>query len=230
MNNSIVFDEEILRFMAKQQYFIFCKENGYYCPYNISQREKDVFEMEFNGNYDTYKLYKNKAASIAVRKWRLKLRIDYMINNFKCSFVTLTISDDYIYKDIKYLKDYVTKFLKKMNCFYVGNVDYGSENERLHFHFVVASDNKEFIKNNYKLGFSDVRVITSKNAYRLSNYVDKLTLHSIKQETKNRYSIITSRGVFAFTEILKNYRLSEKKILYKDFSENCRNDESEIIV
>ena len=207
MNSSIVFDEELLRFMAKKQYFLFCKVKGYYCPYNISQRENDVFEMEFNGNYDTYKLYKNKASSIAVRKWRLKLRIDYMINNFKCMFVTLTINDDNINRKVRYLKDYCTQMLKSMNCFYVGNVDYGSENERLHFHFVVASDDKEFIKNNYKIGFSDVRVITSKNAYRLSNYVDKLTLHAIKQETKNRYSIISSRGDYSFTEILKNYRL-----------------------
>ena len=70
---------------------------------------------------------------------------------------------------------------------------------------------KEFIKDNYKLGFSDVRVITSKNAYRLSNYVDKLTLHAIKQETKNRYSIISSRGDFAFTDILNNHRLMNYK-------------------
>lgn len=211
MNNTIVYDEEILRFMAKMKYYNFCKEMDYYCPYNISQREKDVFEMEFDGNQDTYRLYKNKASAIAVRKWRLKLRIDYMIKNFKCMFVTLTISDEYISRNISYLRQYVCKFLKKMNCFYVGNIDYGSINERMHFHFVVASDDIDFIKNNYKLGFSDIRIITSNNAYRLSNYLDKLTLHAIKQETKNRYQIISSRGDFAFTDILNNYRLMNYK-------------------
>ena len=229
--NDIEFDSELLRSLAKRQYFIFCQSNGFYCPYNMSARENAVIDLEFTNEPGLYKKYMNKASAIAMRKWRLKLRIDYMINNFKCMFVTFTINDDNIYKDVQVIRQYITKrVLNGLNCYFVGNVDYGSENERLHFHFVIASDDKEYIKSNYKWGFTDVRVITSKNAYRLSNYIDKLTLHAIKQETKNRYSIISSRGDFAFTDILKNYRVSEKKILYKYFSENCRNDESEIIV
>lgn len=216
MNNNIDFDDEILLSLRKLNYYNYAKSKGYALPYGFSNIEKEFIESLIPK--DLWQKYVNKVGAIGQRKWRLKLRVDYMLNNYNCMFITFTLNNDSIKRTFKYLREKICRMLKQMNCYYVGNVDYGSDKGRLHFHFIVASDDWEFIKENYPFGIVYIENITRLNSYKLTNYIDKLTNHATKGTTE-RYSVITSRGDYAFTDILKNYRLLDqvsKKIDMKD--------------
>lgn len=216
MNNSFDFDDEILLSLRKLKYYDYLKSKDYALPYGFSDIEREFIESLIPIGY--WQKYQNKVSAISQRKWRLKLRIDYMIQNYDSMFVTFTFDEKAINNSFDYLRKSITRLLKQMNCYYVGNVDYGGEYGRLHFHFIIASDDYEFIKNNYKFGIVFIEYITYRNSYKLTNYVDKLTNHATKGTTE-RYSVITSRGDYAFTDILENYRLLNqvsKKIDMKD--------------
>lgn len=217
--------DDLLHFQIKLNFYRFCKENDYKCPYSISDNE---IKLRLSGlsNDERKKLF-NKAHSVTQRKYNLRLRINYLLKNVNCMFVTFTLDNEHVNNSLPTIRKYITRLLKSMNCYYVGNVDYGHTTERLHFHFVVGSDDKEFIKSHYKIGFCDIKMINNKNSYKLANYIDKIVNHGLKDSTKRRASIITSRGDYSFTFVLEALKYSNHdddtyKNIY-DSLESCRN-------
>lgn len=216
MKNKFEFDEELIYSVRKLKYYDYCINSGIVPFYFFGQFERD-FIQDLIG-VENWQKYINKCNAIGQTKWRLKLRIDFMIRNFDCMFITFTLNDFGISLTQKFLKEKICRILKPLGAYYVGNVDYGKENERLHFHFVVSSLDREYIESSWsKYGFSYFEIVYG-NSYKLSNYVDKITNHGLKGTTQ-RYQLITSRGDYAFTKILKEYRLNdsiEKKVSMKD--------------
>lgn len=204
---NIDFDEELLYSLRKLRYYDYCVSSGIVPLYFFGSFERQFIE-NLVGSENWIK-YQNKCSAIGQTKWRLKLRIDYMVKNFDCMFVTFTLNEFGISLKMKTLKNKICALLKSLNCYYVGNVDYGKENERLHFHFVISSLAADFIKDNWaKYGFTYCEIVYG-NSYKLSNYVNKITNHGLKGTTQ-RYQLITSRGDYAFTDILKEHRLNDK--------------------
>lgn len=137
--------------------------------------------------------------SLKKRKQRLKKRLDTMLNTYDTNtFITLTFNDICLHHtspEERRLK--VRLFLKYFGC-YVGNIDFGKENNREHYHAVVSgkvtTEIREFY---YKLFYGSninfQKITTSKkSAEKLAKYVAKLTNHALKETTK-RSALLYSR-------------------------------------
>lgn len=126
------------------------------------------------------KMYK-RARSFQARKKRLQNRIDFMLANGDCIFVTLTIArDDYTFK---YVRDKVTEFLRQFD-FYVANADWGKLNNRLHYHAVIMTEHVDH--RSWPLGLINFErvYVSEKSCKKLAKYVAKLTNHAVKESVK----------------------------------------------
>lgn len=208
----MIYDEEILRNRFRFNYWFYCKLKFEKCPYDLSEEEIYILNYKYNLLSDSdKKLYDKKINNIRLRKYRLRKRIDFLLKNYDCSFVTFTLNDEHINIDCHILRTRICEILRDLGCYFIGNIDFGSEHERLHFHFIVGKQGiKKILKERYasekglNYGFVDYKNITNKNSYRLSNYIDKLVNHSLKVSTweLKKANIITSRGLYSFTNIL----------------------------
>lgn len=117
------------------------------------------------------------------RKLCMKKRIEFYLENYECSFLSMTFDDNNIHlandRNIK-------KFLNKLDVEYVANVDYGGTNGRKHYHAIITSQNIDLSL--YKYGNLDIKKIVVKNSDKLAYYLLKLTSHGFKETDKVIYS------------------------------------------
>jgi len=127
---------------------------------------------------------------------RLKQRIERMLLNGSCIFLTLTFNDDTLNNTTeKQRRVFVTRYLKLFNCMYVANIDFGKTNHREHYHALINCDRIDYsLWNQYgningeKVRNKDI----SSDKTKLAKYICKLSNHAIK-ETTRRSSLIYSR-------------------------------------
>jgi len=129
------------------------------------------------------------------RTRRLKERVRAMLSNGACVFLTLTFTDDTLAKtDEKQRRVAVVRFLKKYDCMYIANIDFGSRNHREHYHALINCDCIR--PRDWKLGALNLERVRLKDLEtdmtKLSKYVAKLSNHAIK-ETARRGALIYSR-------------------------------------
>lgn len=105
-------------------------------------------------------------------------------------FGTLTLNEDYVGIPLENLKRRIKRVLLKHCQSVVLNVDYGSINNRLHFHCVVLCDDIEALENDYKFGFTLFKPINleENDKKKISKYLSKLTYHAIKSSTPNSFN------------------------------------------
>ena len=119
--------------------------------------------------------------------------MEKLLNSGNCLFCTFTFSPEVLdstSEDTR--KQYVRKFLKLNGSSYIANIDYGSKNEREHYHAVILSDHIAY--NSWSYGFSFIeRVKKTNSKERLSEYITKLGLHAIKESCKSN-RVIYSRN------------------------------------
>lgn len=118
-------------------------------------------------------------------------------------FVRLSFTDDVLASSEPLeRRDWVRRRLKSLSDFYIANIDFGSETEREHYHTVIRLPFWD--TNNTSLwpyGYTKAeRVRCSgcaddpKSFNRLSEYVSKLALHSLKESTKLSRIIYSRHG------------------------------------
>lgn len=125
------------------------------------------------------------------RNTRLKNRIRRMLSKGDCAFLTLTFTDSVLDSTTSEQRRlYVLRFLKSQTQTYIANIDFGSVNNREHYHCITLG-NVDLARWTY--GNIDVRtIIKSSNPLVLAKYINKLVNHAIK-ETSKRSHIIYSR-------------------------------------
>lgn len=129
------------------------------------------------------------------RKTRLQDRISDMLMSGDTLFLTLTFTNEVLENtSAETRRRYVTRVLKKFNCNYVANIDYGKETEREHYHCVISISHLP--KNFWPYGFCKIEKVRncSGDSARLAKYISKLTNHAIK-ETCKQNRIIYSRPI-----------------------------------
>lgn len=127
------------------------------------------------------------------RKKKLKNRIERMCLKYECTFLTLTFKDSVLNSTTAQTRRrYVVRFLKQYGC-YVANIDYGSKNEREHYHAIINSREVNYTEW-HKIGaIKGERIrVDANSSIKLAKYINKLTNHAIK-ETNKRSVIIYSR-------------------------------------
>ena len=116
-------------------------------------------------------------------------------------FLTLTFNDKTLERTSKDTRrQYVRRNLQKHFEIYVANIDYGSKNEREHYHALIycqhdpTSEIKAFWD---KYGFSKIEQVrtTEDDVKRTIKYVVKLTRHALKETTSKGQS--TDRVIYS---------------------------------
>ena len=115
--------------------------------------------------------------------------LSYVDNDFKMSFLTLTFSDQVMNSTTERARRVkVNRYLQKFAIQYVANIDFGGDTGREHYHAIVLyhKDYCPFDKWE-KNGFYTNRpvAINDKSMVRLSNYINKLSYHAIKDTTQH---------------------------------------------
>lgn len=134
--------------------------------------------------------------SLSKRYSKLHSKVEQMLSDGDCLFVTFTFSDESLARSSwKTRRDAVCRYLSRFSARYIANIDYGKENGREHYHAVVLPDKDldlKFWQSRYgiiQIEHIRVKDYTSK---RVSKYVNKLTAHALK--TGKQARVIYSRG------------------------------------
>lgn len=173
--------------------------------------------------YEDFKTCKNFMSNRSKKRSRcasnyFKLEIISKLTNATMVFGTITLNDDFFTLSDKTQKKNIERYLKKHFFYVIKNADYGTKNERLHYHFIgLTFDNFEKldikskkgrtmynIKNDHwRFGFNPVYEIIPyqmKDKKRLSNYIVKLNNHSNKLSVKR-----TKLSILKNVKYLKKY-------------------------
>jgi len=151
-------------------------EVEFYNKYQKKQAESDNLGFEF-------RLYMANER----RKERIKERITRMYETRKAVFLTLTFSDKLFERNItsETRRTYIRRFLKDQCSEYLANIDFGSTNQREHYHAVVVPKtiiDFEKYREIFDSNINAKRIIVSNNSVKLlGKYINKLTNHALKE-------------------------------------------------
>lgn len=130
-----------------------------------------------------YRLYKANDK----RRERIKAKITKMCETKRAVFLTLTFSDRMFARGCssETRKRYITRFLKSECVEYLANIDFGSTNQREHYHAVVIPKTTIDFEKYRKIFDSNInakRIISNEASIKLlGRYINKLTNHALKE-------------------------------------------------
>lgn len=164
---------------------------------------------------DSFELCRKFYLARQAKQRRLFKRISKFFNRGFAFFVTLTFDNYYLHALSFYSKrEAVTSFFRSLNAFYIANVDYGKQNDRIHYHaFVVLESvpdnvvvkkigNRIFYNiSGWRYGFSSFAIINGSDTdiKRVSRYINKLVNHAVKDSADK---IIYCRKVPTWAKVL----------------------------
>lgn len=149
-------------------------------------------------------------------------------SNYDLYFITFTFTNKALNETkAETRKQNIRRLLSRIDD-YILNIDYGKQTDREHYHSIVAvkkgtyqtrSQNghiKLSFLDNYRMGSYDVQMIrkTDKDKKRLSRYIAKLTMHSVK--VKQKYISVKKGSEYQIS------RKITKKVKERSRSENRR--------
>lgn len=192
--------EKVSRYINKS----YCITNDYLLLFNVITKQQREFAFrELNTLYfndllidkiglcnlvETIRLndsYKKKLTRLRARINKLFLKENLFFLTFTFDNSKLRKKDISLYSE-RVLRQYVTRWLKKYTNDYVGNIDYGGKNGRVHFHVVVSSKLSRIDGKTWHYGALNFERIITLNDKAIGVYVNKLCLHALKESTKRQ--------------------------------------------
>lgn len=147
-------------------------------------------------------------------------------DNLNVVFGTITLDNEHLaLKEDTYMRK-IHKWLKEHFVIALLNKDYGSKNEREHYHFIGLTIEEleytgkkskkgyeifELVNKNYSMGFEPTLCLIDLNKDDISkttNYLLKLNNHSNKMTSRNRLRVIKS---FKYDYLFLAYRIGHTK-------------------
>ena len=181
------FYQDLRRF--ERYNYILCQK---YISGNISMHEFNSSIIDIGAMLDdsTLSAYNQMYNSRRQRIRRTRKILNYLLQQ-DCLFVTLTFNDKTLSStNASTRRRYIKSYLDSLGVDYIANKDFGNKNGREHYHCVIQTN---FLQHyNYSLGNIDFRLCNN-NSLVLSKYLQKLTLHSLKDTTCGR--ALTSKGL-----------------------------------
>jgi len=151
-------------------------EVNYFTKYQLKQAQEEDLGLEF-------RLYKGNER----RRERIKTRITRMLATNKALFLTLTFSDKMFARNCstETRRRYIARFLKSECSEYLANIDFGSKNQREHYHAVVVPKTAIDFSKYHKIFDSCIKAekirIDDNSVKYVSTYINKLTNHALKE-------------------------------------------------
>lgn len=155
------------------------EESGEVCihtTYALKNALNDELGLEF-------RLYDAKFK----RKGRVIKRVERMISTNHAYFLTLTFSDKMFARGCssETRRRYISRFLREQCRDYLANIDFGSHNEREHYHAVVIPKGMIDFQRYRDLFDSNInckRIYVGDSSVKLvSRYIAKLSNHALKE-------------------------------------------------
>lgn len=180
--SQVMKDNAISKISKKRRENIFqdyCEDTGeieFYNKFQQKQANSEDLGLEF-------RLYKANER----RRERIKERITRMYETKRALFLTLTFSDKMFARDCspETRRRYIARFLKSECDEYLANIDFGSTNQREHYHAVVVPKSKidfEKYRTIFDSNINAKRIIYSEESIKLvGRYINKLTNHALKE-------------------------------------------------
>lgn len=128
--------------------------------------------------------------SYKVRMRRLNRKVEFLITNHEPYFITFTIAPDQYDKKLETYVRKIKQILKDTSQYYIFNIDYGSKNERLHFHALAHFKNKldyTYFNSLWKYGLIYSEYIKRPDVGSLRRYISKITNHTVKGTASKIY-------------------------------------------
>lgn len=174
-----------------------------------SDDHSDMEELEAVYGQDLLRIANNIVSAKSKRKCRIKSKIDRFCVGKRSIFATITFTDAVLASTTEeQRRRYVRRYLKRYADVYVANIDYGSKNEREHYHaFIFCLDPKGLDLKKWKYGSIDVERVrpAANGSERMSKYISKLTNHALKDHGKMP-RMIFSRHPLKTKEQLNEWR------------------------
>lgn len=144
----------------------------------ISNKLKEFLNKPIKYKNEIIKQFNN----LNNRKYRCYKRIKKIVDNYKYwYFITITINEENINKSEENIERKIKETLNKYFDNWIYNIDLGEENERLHYHGVVGT-NESFkyidVIKDYGLGAIKFSKYNN-NIKAINKYINKLTSHRI---------------------------------------------------
>ena len=155
-------------------------------------------------------------------KWCYAIEKIPIYKEYKIVFGTLTFNDKTLNKTCKRTRArYITKFLSDNTKHYIANIDYGTKNNREHYHFLaIIKENIDMSKWSYGGNKIDQVRLSKNDIKRTKNYLLKLNNHSYKASTKQE-RIIRDRHedkiIDYFIENIAEYDFHKYKLLLNSY-------------
>ena len=173
--------------------------------------------ISFNNNEEYDRILKARYNKVS----RIKKHLVYLIYHKKYHyFITFTFNDKMLSKCDRTKRDSIKSALNTFSddIYYILNIDFGSKNDREHFHCIVGTDNSSDIRKHLESNYPcfiwcEPISYGSESVSQLSKYVNKLTNHCCKNSTKNK------RIVYNFKSY-EIYKYPMSMILYLEHCDN----------
>lgn len=178
-----------------------------------------LYVVDWQGSYYPYEEIPEMLYVVRL-KHNYYSRLCRMVNHIQYAFLrsshtyflTLTFSDEFLY--LAEDKNISHRIKKALSCFkyYIYNKDFGSTNNRVHYHCIVFSDEPvdDF---NWPYGFKNQKEIFKGNFSSISHYVIKYSCHELKSTNRTYYSF---KGYDSINETtIRNFfkNMDKEKIL-----------------
>lgn len=147
-----------------------------YTKFQQKEADNDNLGLEF-------RLYKGNER----RKQRIKQRITRMLNNGNALFLTLTFSNKMFERNTtsETRRTYIRRFLKEQCSEYLANIDFGSTNQREHYHAVVVPKTIIDFERYREIFDSNINArhirVNDTSIKLVGRYINKLTNHALKE-------------------------------------------------
>lgn len=185
-----------------------------FCPPELHEKYLRYIHFYFAKTYPPEYLDEVERINNATyeRTRRLRAKINWLLQNFQCSFLTFNFNDYTLSLDAAYRRTLIQRTCVALDTYYIGNIDFGSSEEyvdengctrlgtsREHYHVLVAkrcdtrTDSTLF---DYCQKYGHVYVescrMSREDVSRLSRYTAKLANHAVKS-TAQRSALLFSR-------------------------------------
>lgn len=156
---------------------------------------KSLYEIYFDQETieECFKIYnanrqRKKNGWYEICKWAFAIENITSFKNFQIVFGTLTFRDEVLSKTCERTRArYVTQFLNKQSFHYLANIDFGTQNDREHYHFIAMIEKKMDMKE-WKYGGNKIKLVplNKDDILSIRSYLLKLNNHSYKESTRQR--------------------------------------------
>lgn len=128
---------------------------------------------------------------------RLKSRVNDLLSKGECLFLTLTFNDCVLENTDKHERaKMVNDYLKSQSSDFIANIDFGKVNNREHYHAVVCASKVDYTAWHDKGAVKGEKVaIKGKSGSNIARYIDKLSLHALKDTTYRSRMLYSSSGL-----------------------------------